>query len=258
MQEDKRQLGAVETITENGIATITFSHPSHNSLPGRLLKKLVDSIDSAGADEAVRVVILKSGGDRTFCAGASFDELITIENLEAGKTFFMGFANVINALRKCPKFVIGRVQGKAVGGGVGLASAVDYCFATKFSAIKLSEMSLGIGPFVIGPAVERKIGISAMSQLAIDATSFRTPEWAREKGLYADVFDSAEQMDLAIEELATKLATSSSKAMDQIKASLWENCTHWDALLEERAAMSGKLILGEFAEDYIAQFKTKA
>jgi len=255
--KDKTQLGAVTTAVENHIATITFFHPSHNSLPAKLLAKLRAAIDEAGADDNIRVIILKSAGDRTFCAGASFDELMAIDNIENGKTFFMGFANVINACRKCPKLIIGRVQGKAVGGGVGVASATDYCFATKFSAVKLSELAIGIGPFVVGPAVERKIGISAMTQLAYNATEWQSAEWARTKGLYANIYESVEEMDLAIQELAEKLAASNPESMRMMKQAFWSGTEHWDELLAERAAMSGQLVLSDFTRNAIQKFKSK-
>lgn len=212
-------------INETGIATIEFFHPMSNSLPGKVLNKLANTITELGNKENVKVIILKSAGDRAFCAGASFDELISIEDFETGKVFFSGFANVINAARKCPKFIIGRVQGKAVGGGVGMASAVDYCYATKFAAVKLSELAVGIGPFVVGPAVERKIGTSAMSMLAINATEWYPAEWAKEKSLYAEIFDSIEAMDDAIDVLANKLAQSNPEAMSMLKSILGRNRT---------------------------------
>jgi len=256
--EDKTQLGNVDVAINNGIATIEFFHPSHNSLPGKLLAKLADTITSTGNKEAVKVIVLKSGGDRTFCAGASFDELIAIKDLDTGKKFFSGFANVINACRKCPKLIIGRVQGKAVGGGVGVASSVDYCFATKYSAVKLSELAIGIGPFVVGPAVERKLGTSAFSQMAINATNWYSPEWAKEKGLFADVADSAEEMDERIAELAQTLAKSNPQAMALLKKAFWQGTDHWDDLLDERAAMSGELVLSDFTVNAINKFKAKA
>ncbi len=246
-----------ESSTENGVATIEFFHPMSNSLPGQLLSKLTEAINKAGKDDAVRVILLKSSGDRAFCAGASFDELSSIENLEEGKQFFSGFANVINAARKCPKLIIGRVQGKAVGGGVGLASAVDICFATKYASVKLSELAVGIGPFVVGPAVARKIGISAMSMLAINATEWYTAEWAREKGIYSDIFDSAEEMDEAIKKLSDQLSRSNPEAMVMLKKTFWEGTENWDELLSERAAISGKLVLSDFTRNAIASFKSK-
>src|SRR6056297_930480 len=178
--------GHVKLEVKEGIGTIEFFHPSHNSLPGYLLQSLRETIDKAGQDDTIKVILLKSGGARTFCAGASFDELIAIEDLKQGKKFFLGFANVINAIRKCPKLVVGRVQGKAVGGGVGLASAVDYCMATKYASVKLSELAIGIGPFVIGPAVARKAGLSAFSEMGINATEWRTAAWAKSKGLFME------------------------------------------------------------------------
>lgn len=244
-------------INELGIATIEFGHPLSNSLPGKILRKLADTITEMGSKPEVKVIVLRSAGDKAFCAGASFDELISIQDLETGKVFFSGFAQVINACRKCPKLIIGRVQGKAVGGGVGIASAVDYCYATRFAEVKLSELAVGIGPFVVGPAVERKIGLSAMSQLAIDATSWRTAEWARSKGLYVDVFDNEADMDEEIKRLSEVLAKSSPEAMAELKRVFWQGTEHWDLLLTERAGISGTLVLSEFTINAINKFKSK-
>ena len=262
--ENKTLLGQIDTTVKDGIATITFSHPAHNSLPGRLLAELKTAIEEAGQDEAVRVIILRSGGDRTFragdrtfCAGASFDELIAIQDETTGKEFFLGFARVINAIRKCPKFVLGRVQGKAIGGGVGLASATDYCVATRYAGVKLSELAIGIGPFVVGPAVARKVGQSAFQQLAINATAMQSAEWAREKGLYTAVFEDPQAMDDHLQELAKKLAKSSPAAMRELKRISWEGTEHWDELLDTRAAISGQLVLSDFTREAIAAFKNK-
>jgi methylglutaconyl-CoA hydratase len=250
--------GSVDfSIDSNGIGTITFFHPMSNSLPGKILRKLADTIEALGKNNAVKVIVLKSSGDKAFCAGASFDELISIKDLESGLNFFSGFASVINACRKAPKFIIGRIQGKAVGGGVGMASAVDYCLATKFADVKLSELAVGIGPFVVGPAVERKIGLSAMSELAINATEFKTAEWAKNKGLYTDVFETVDELDVALEKLAIKLAHSNPEAMALLKAVFWEGTEHWDDLLIERAGFSGKLVLSEFTINAINAFKQK-
>ena len=249
--------GGVNVSIDNNIASIEFHHPLSNSLPGKVLQELANTITEVGTNDAVTVIILKSAGERAFCAGASFDELISIDTLETGKVFFSGFANVINAARKCPKLIIGRVQGKAVGGGVGMASAVDYCMATKFASVKLSELAVGIGPFVVGPAVERKIGTSAMSQLAIDATEWQTAQWAKDKGLYTEIFDSVDEMDSAIEKLAKTLASSNPEAMQMLKNVFWEGTEHWDDLLVERAAMSGKLVLSDFTRNAINKFKKK-
>lgn len=249
--------GSVNITVDKGIGIITFFHPQSNSLPGEILHLLANTITKAGQNDDIKVIVLKSEGDRAFCAGASFDELISIENFETGKIFFSGFAKVINAARKCPKLIIGRVQGKAVGGGVGLASAVDYCMATKYASVKLSELAIGIGPFVVGPAVERKIGISAMSQMAINATEWQTAEWAKDKGLYTDLFDSVEEMDNGIQQLADKLAASNPKAMLLLKRIFWEGSENWDELLDERAGMSGKLVLSAFTRKAINKFKNK-
>lgn len=239
----------------DGICTVTFFHPASNSLPGEILSKLAKTIHSAGLDKDTRVIVLQSSGERAFCAGASFDELLALKNETEGLEFFSGFANVINAIRTCPKFVIGRVQGKAVGGGVGLAAAVDHCFATKHASVKLSELAIGIGPFVVGPAIERKVGTSGFSQLSIDATAWKTASWAAQYGLYADVFDSTEEMDGAVNRLATKLASSSPEAMKELKKVLWKGTDDWDDKLKDLAQISGRLILGDFSKDAINSFK---
>ena len=251
------QAGAfVQTeVDDRGVGTITFAHPASNSLPGHLLRKLAESITAAGKADDIKVVVLRSAGDRAFCAGASFDELVAIQNEQEGLDFFSGFAMVINAIRTCPKFVVGRVQGKAVGGGVGLASAVDICYATSFASVKLSELAVGIGPFVVGPAVERKIGTSAMGMLSIDAKSWKDAHWAAQQGMYTQVFDNASDMDDAIEALTTDLASSNPEAMSELKRVLWEGTEHWDDLLMERAAVSGRLVLSTFTKDAIARFK---
>ena len=251
---DKTQLGHIKTEISNGIATLEFYHPSHNSLPGKLLAELERAIYELGKDDEVILIVLESNGNRTFCAGASFNELASIENEVVGKRFFMGFTNVINAIRKIPKIVIGRVQGKAVGGGVGLASACDYCMATKYASIKLSELAVGIGPFVIGPAVERKIGLSAFSQLAINATEWKTADWAKSKGLYNDVFDTTEQLDEYIKHFSEKLVTMNPEALKLLKKVFWEGTENWDSLLEQRAEMSGKLVLSDFSKKEIGKF----
>jgi methylglutaconyl-CoA hydratase len=247
----------VKLNTENGIGTIEFFHPQSNSLPGHILAELANTITKAGKDKNIKVIILKSAGERAFCAGASFDELVAIDTPENGKKFFSGFANVINAARKCPKFIIGRVQGKAVGGGVGMASATDYCFATKFASVKLSELAIGIGPFVVGPAVERKVGTSAFSAMTINAGKWFDASWAREKGLFTEVFDTTEEMDAEIEKLTSTLSKSNPEAMEGLKKVMWEGTNHWDTLLIERAESSGKLVLSDFTKNAIEKFKAK-
>jgi methylglutaconyl-CoA hydratase len=248
--------GYVRSITENKITTIEFYHPAQNSLPSDLLAELVLQIDNAGQDKNTLLIVLKSAGDRTFCAGASFTELVAIDNFEQGKSFFMGFARVVNAIRRCPKIVIGRVQGKAVGGGVGLASACDYCIASQYASVKLSELAVGIGPFVIGPAVERKMGLSAFSQMALNATEWQTAGWAKSKGLFTEVFDTLEQLDAYLHHFTTILSEKIPEALTHLKEVFWEGTDHWDVLLEKRAEMSGQLILSDFSKNAIQSFLT--
>ena len=245
----------VKLEVEKGIGSIEFFHPQSNSLPGSILKQLAETITEAGENDEILVVILRSGGDGAFCAGASFDELLAIEDETQGTQFFSGFANVINTARKCPKFIICRVQGKAVGGGVGMASATDYCFATRDASVKLSELAIGIGPFVVGPPIERKIGSAAFSQLTINATEWHSAEWGREKGLFSDVYESAEEMDIAIQVLAEKLARSNPDSMKELKQIMWEGTEHWDTLLLERAAMSGARVLSDFTRKTLIRLK---
>lgn len=247
--------GSLYTHIQNNIATIEFGHPASNSFPGELLNRLTISLNELSSNKEVNVIILKSEAEKTFCAGASFDELTAISTMEEGKQFFLGFANVINAMRKCSKLIIGRVQGKAVGGGVGLAAACDYCFATEQASIKLSEFTIGIGPFVIAPAVERKMGLAALSELTLDATSWQNAYWAKEKGLYAKVFETIGELDKEVDYLALKLSQYNAEALKEMKKVLWEGTQNWDILLEERAKISGKLVLSEATKSALLKFK---
>jgi methylglutaconyl-CoA hydratase len=253
--ENAMTQGGIQTSTENGIGTIRFFHPKSNSLPSHVLKQLAQTILEFGMDENVKLIVLRSEGTGAFCAGASFDELLTLQEPVSSKEFFMGFARVINAIRVIPKFVIGRVHGKAIGGGVGISCAVDYCMATSSASVKLSELAVGIGPFVVGPAVERKVGTSAFNSLAVNATEFRSAAWACEKGMFMDVYDTVEELDQQIDALALRLAKSSPDAMKDLKAVMWSGTEHWDTLLEQRAEISGRLILTDFAKYTIQQFK---
>jgi methylglutaconyl-CoA hydratase len=246
--------GNIIVEIQNKIASVTFSHPASNSFPSDLLQRLTDELNALSCDNDVNVVILQSEG-KTFCAGASFEELLSITDFETGKQFFSGFANVINAMRKCSKMIIGKIQGKAVGGGVGLASACDFTFAYQDAAIKLSELAIGIGPFVIEPVVSRKIGKTAMTYLSLQPNTWQTADWAVAKGLYADVFDSYAELDEATLSFAKKLATYNPEALMEMKKVFWEGTTHWDELLYERAAISGKLVLSDFTKNALSQFK---
>ncbi|WP_457611627.1 enoyl-CoA hydratase/isomerase family protein [Lutibacter sp.] len=247
--------GSLYTHIQNNIARVEFYHPASNSMPSELLNRLTVAFNELSKNEEVHVIILKSEQEKTFCAGASFNELVAISTIEEGKQFFLGFANVLNAMRNCSKLIIGRVQGKAVGGGVGLAAACDYCFATGQAAIKLSEFTIGIGPFVIAPAVKRKIGVAALSELTLDATSWQNAYWAKEKGLFAKVFETIREMDLEVENLALKLAKYNPDSLKEMKKVLWEGTEDWNDLLGKRAEISGKLVLSEFTKNTLRKFK---
>ncbi len=250
-----RPNGSLYTNIQNQIATIEFGHPASNSFPSELLDRLTKELNTLSENDTVSVIVLKSEGDKAFCAGASFDELVAISNVEEGRLFFSGFANVINAMRKCSKLIVGRVHGKAVGGGVGLASACDYVLATEDAAIKLSEFTIGIGPFVIAPAVERKVGVSGLAELTLDATSWKNAYWAKEKGLYAKVFEDIKTLDTEIEMLVEKLASYNPEALSAMKKVLWQGTDNWDNLLAERAETSGKLVLSDFTKNALTKFK---
>lgn len=255
IQEFKESYVKVER--EHGIATIEFFHPQSNSLPGKILETLAQDIHGEGLNGDIKVIVLRSAGDKAFCAGASFDELMAIENEEQGLKFFSGFAHVINAMRKCPKFIIARIHGKCVGGGVGIAAAADYAIAAEGAEIKLSELALGIGPFVVGPSVERKLGVSAYTQLAIDAGLWRPADWARRKGLYAELHNEVAGMDDSIARLSTSLSHYNPDAMKELKKVMWRGTENWDELLKERAAISGRLVLSSYTKTFIKKFKEK-
>lgn len=249
-----RENGSLYTSIQGKIATVEFGHPASNSFPSELLDRLTAELNALSENDTISVIVLKSEGERAFCAGASFNELISIDDYEDGIRFFSGFANVINAMRTCGKIIIGRIQGKAVGGGVGLVSACDYALATEAASVKLSELTIGIGPYVIAPAVQRKIGLAAFSELTIDATSWKTAYWAKEKGLYAKVFESLSELDKEVEALSEKLASYNPEALSELKKILWEDTDYWDTLLLERAKITGKLVLSEFTKNALAKF----
>lgn len=239
------------------LCIIEFYHPQSNSLPRQILTELASAIEKAGRDQATKLILLKSAGQRAFCAGASFDELAAINNEKEGIHFFSGFAEVINSMRQCPKLIVARIHGKCVGGGVGLAAAADYALATEAAEVKLSELAVGIGPFVVGPAVERKIGVAAFSELAIDATRFRSADWAHEKGLFAELYTDLQGLDEGINRIVFQLLQSHDAALVELKKIFWEGCSHWGQLLQDRAAISGRLVLSEASRNAIEAFKKK-
>ena len=247
--------GSLYTHIQNNIATIEFGHLASNSFPSELLSRLTSALNELNKNGDVHVIVLKSEQEKTFCAGASFNELVEVSTFEEGKQFFLGFANVINAMRTCSKIIIGRVQGKAVGGGVGLAAACDYCLATEQASIKLSEFTIGIGPFVIEPAVRRKIGLAALSELTINATSWQSAYWAKEKGLYSKVFDTIKELDLEVEILANNLSKYNIEALKEMKKAFWNGTDNWTNLLEDKAEISGRLVLSDFTKNALQKFK---
>ena len=249
--------GSIFASIRNKVATVTFSHPAANSFPSELLNRFVDTLDRLGKNDDVNVIVIKSEGDGAFCAGASFDELLAVSTEAEGKAFFSGLARLLNAMRKCPKLIVGRVQGKAVGGGVGIIAGTDYCLATEKADVKLSEFSIGIGPFVIAPAVQRKIGVAALAELTLDATNWKNAYWAKEKGLFQRVFETTREMDEALDVLTGKLAGYNPQALSEMKRILWEGTGNWETLLYENAAISGKLVLSDFTREALEKFKNK-
>lgn len=244
-------------ISEQGVASVHFFHQNQNSLPGSILADLVAAFAELGQNDAVKVIVLRSDEHNTFCAGASFDELVAINDEATSQRFFNGFGNVINAMRTCPKIVVGRVHGKAVGGGVGLAAASDFCMATQYASVRLSELAVGFGPFVIGPAVERKVGLAAFSQMSLNPSEWQTAAWAKEKGLFQEVFDTTEQLDAYLEHFLSNLCSYAPDALSELKKIFWAGTEHWTTLLPERAAISGRLALSDYAKNAIEAFKRK-
>lgn len=247
--------GVIKTSINNNIATVSFFHPASNSFPSILLDNLSQELNVLSTDNSINLIVLKSEGNGAFCAGASFDELLAVGNFEEGKLFFSGFANVINAMRNCSKIIIGRVHGKAVGGGVGIISACDYVFATNNASTKLSELAIGIGPFVIEPAVSRKIGKTSMSEMTLAATEWKNAEWGLNKGLFNQLFDSIEGLDTSLDTFASNLSSYNSEALNEMKKVMWEGTENWNTLLYERAEISGRLVLSEFTKQALKKFK---
>jgi methylglutaconyl-CoA hydratase len=250
----ENQNGSLYTTFQNAVATVQFGHPASNSFPRELLNRLTIEINLLSNNETISVIILQSEGSKAFCSGASFDELLAVENEEQGTEFFSGFAHLLNAMRNCSKIIIGRVQGKAVGGGVGIIAACDYVLATVESAVKLSELAIGIGPFVIEPAVSRKIGKTAMTEMTLAAQDWKSANWALEKGLYSSIHN-AEELDAAVENFAQKLSSYNPEALYEMKKIIWEGTENWESLLIERAAITGKLVLSDFSRNALTQFK---
>ena len=246
--------GSITLDVTHGVASLCFHHPKKNALTRALLSNLAGEITRLGTQNDARVIVLKSAGDDVFCAGADFQELLAIGDFDKGKEFFMGFARLILAMKQCPKFIIARVQGKAIGGGVGVVAAADYALALKTASIKLSELDLGLGPFVVGPPIERKLGVAAFSALALDIT-WRDAAWAKQHGLYAEAFETLSELDAAVSSLASRLSNCSPEAMARLKAVFWEGTENWDSLLETRAEISGRLVLSAFAAKALAAYK---
>ncbi|WP_299436094.1 enoyl-CoA hydratase/isomerase family protein [uncultured Maribacter sp.] len=247
--------GSLYTSINNRIATIEFGHPASNSFTAELLERLTKELNKLSVNSTVSVIVLKSEGEKAFCAGASFNELMEVSNLSEGKVFFSGFANVINAMRNCSKIIVGRVHGKAVGGGVGIAAACDYVFASEKASIKLSELSIGIAPLVIAPAVAHRIGKAALGELSLAPTEWKNAYWAKEKGLFAKVFENSNDLDKELDFYTNQLSEYNPEALEAWKKVLWEGTDHWDKLLTDRAAITGELVLSNATKQALSKFK---
>lgn len=248
--------GFVRATAANGIGVLSFYHPKGNSLPAAMLRELAEGVDRLGFDKSVQVIILRSEGTGPFCAGASFDEFTSIRDAEAGRQFFMGFANLILAMRRCPKFILARVHGKVAGGGVGIVAAADYSLAMVSASVRLSELAVGIGPFIVGPVIERRVGSGSFSAMAIDA-EWRDGHWAERHGLYSRLCDVQTELDAHLDALAHTLAKSNPEAMAELKTTFWAGTDHWEELLRERAKMSGRLVLSDHTKRAIEEFRRR-
>ena len=248
----------IQVLKNNGIARIHFAHAKQNAFPATHLKALQTAFEEVSKDDGIHVIVLQSDPAKAFCAGASFDELLAVKTPEEGKAFFMGFANVINAMRQCPQPIIGRIHGKAVGGGVGLIAACDYTLATTYAEVKLSEIAIGIGPFVIAPAVLRKIGTAALSELSLTAHAWKSADWAHAKGLLSELHSDFDALEQAVAQHANRLAAYTPEAVAELKKVLWKGTEDWDNLLEHNAAVSGRLVLSERTQQTLHQIKSKS
>jgi methylglutaconyl-CoA hydratase len=249
--------GNVIVDIANRNARVTFSHPKSNALPGVLLGDLALEFDALAKAPDVRVIVLRSEGGSTFCAGASFDEFRAVSTPAEGKEFFSGFARLILAMIRCPQFVLGRVHGKAAGGGIGIIAACDYSFALETAAVRLSELAVGIGPFIVGPVIERKVGPGPFAAMAID-TEWRDAAWCERHGLFSRVFDTTHALDAVLNVTASRLASSNPEAMLRMKRMFWSGTEHWETLLFDRASMSGELVLSDYTKRAIEAFNARA
>lgn len=253
---DPKSSGDVAVELRDASAVVTFSHPKSNSLPDALLRKLADEIGKIAANSGIKVIVLRSEGTGAFCAGASFDEMKAIADAHNGREFFGGFARVILAMIRAPQFVVARVHGKVTGGGVALVAAADYSIAVNDASLKLSELAIGLGPFVIGPVVERKVGLGAFQALAIDA-DWRDAAWAERHGLYSRVVDDAKDLDKALEKLLEFLSLANPEAIKQLKLAFWSDTQDWGDLMDRRAAISGALVLSAHTRTAIEKFEKR-
>ena len=248
----------IQVFKGSAVARIQFAHEKQNAFPATHLKALQLAFEKVSSDDDVHVIVLQSDPSKAFCAGASIDDLLNVKTAKEGKAFFMGFANVLNAMRRCPQPIIGRIHGKAVGGGVGLIAACDYALATTHTQIKLSEIAIGIGPFVIAPALLRKIGTAAMSELSLTAHAWKSADWAHSKGLLSELHSDFEALEEAVVKHANRLAAYTPQAVTELKKALWKGTEDWDNLLEHNAAISGRHVFSEQTQKTLNELKSKS
>lgn len=248
--------GTVTVSIADGVGTVEFAHPKGNSLPAQLLNLLAREITAVGENPDARVIVLRSAGTGAFCAGASFDEFTALADAAAGKEFFLGFSRVIMAMVRAPKFVLTRVHGKAAGGAIGVIAASDYSIAVRDAAVKLSELQVGIGPFVVGVAIERKLGLAPFQALGVHA-DWHDAAWCERHGLYSMVCDDVAALDAAVAAHAKRLAASNPEAMREMKRIYWEGSERWEAAMDERAAMSGRMVLSDFTRKALEKFRAR-
>lgn len=248
--------GTVQASVADGVGTVEFSHPKGNSLPAKLLDDLAGAITKLGNDAAARVIVLRSAGTGAFCAGASFDEFVTLADAEAGKRFFSGFSRVVLAMVRAPKFVLTRVHGRAAGGALGVIAASDYSIALRTASVKLSELQVGIGPFVVGVVIERKLGLAPFQSLAVHA-DWHDADWCERHGLYSALVDDEAALDVAVEAHAKRLASSNPDAMAEMKRIFWHDIGDWEERMNERAAMSGRMVFSNFTHAALTKFRAR-
>ncbi|MGB3317038.1 MAG: crotonase/enoyl-CoA hydratase family protein [Albidovulum sp.] len=197
----------ISATDPRGVTTLTLNRPEkHNALSAAMIAELTEVAGRLGRDPAVRVIVLTGAGD-SFCAGGDLGwmrEQIAADGATRAREATK-LAMMLNALNTCPKPVIGRVQGNAFGGGVGLASVCDVAIGVNGARFGLTETRLGLIPATIGPYVLARMGEAMARRVFMSARLFGADEAVR-LGLLARAVDADDLDDTIEAEVAPYLA----------------------------------------------------